>query len=502
MGEFSTAGFGSRTMHTPSYEGASTAYRLELKGLKAGDQDTLAARELQKLWSRSHHLCRNEAIATTAKHRLVTNWIGSGIKVRWMNENHTPAPRVQKHWEEWIKDCNLDRRGNFYNFEHSLASALMESGEAIGRMYVSKRKTAKVPLALQILEAEHLDPLYTGMGNTNTRNGITFSEEGYPVTYHLWKQHPGALLKLAGQQERLAISADDILHVFERQRPGQWRGIPWITPVILNIYGLSETIDATIQRQKAAQAMSWIIENSSPDAAFAPGTVRSTIGTGKRSQIIQGVAGGVHYLEGKESVKFASIQDIGPNLQVLLSSELGKIAAALGLTYDQLTGDLSQVNFSSIRAGLNEFRIRTEIVQRFTIINLGLEPITSRWLEMLPFYVPKLSAQGIYPKFSLPRRYGVDELKDAQADLLEVQAGFNTMENALEERDRTFQEVLAEREKISKTGYVFTSIPLVAQGTLNTQPTKVADQNNAGISDGTTSNPNSTAGANNDTSGD
>jgi capsid protein len=207
-------------------------------------------------------------------------------------------------------------------------------------------------------------------------------------------------------------------------------------------------------------------------------------------------------LEGKESVKFASIQDIGPNLQVLLSSELGKIAAALGLTYDQLTGDLSQVNFSSIRAGLNEFRIRTEIVQRFTIINLGLEPITSRWLEMLPLYVPKLSAQGIYPKFSLPRRYGVDELKDAQADLLEVQAGFNTMENALEERDRTFQEVLAEREKISKTGYVFTSIPLVAQGTPNTQPTKVADQNNAGISDGTTSNPNSTAGAGNDTSGD
>ena len=43
--------------------------------------------------------------------------------------------------------------------------------------------------------------------------------------------------------------------------------------------------------------------------------------------------------------------------------QLHAIAAGVGLTYELLTGDLSQVNYSSIRAGLIEFRRRMEALQ-------------------------------------------------------------------------------------------------------------------------------------------
>jgi capsid protein len=43
--------------------------------------------------------------------------------------------------------------------------------------------------------------------------------------------------------------------------------------------------------------------------------------------------------------------------------QLHAIAAGVGLTYELLTGDLSQVNYSSIRAGLLEFRRRMEALQ-------------------------------------------------------------------------------------------------------------------------------------------
>lgn len=479
MGEFSES---NRVSYMPSYEGASTSYRLEQKGLRAGDQDTLAARELQNLWQRSHYLTRNNAIGITAKHRLVTNWIGTGIKIRWMNENGSPAEKVQKKWDKWLPESNIDGYGNFNNFQKDLGNAFMESGEGLARMYINRRKSSEIPLALQLLEAEQLCPIFTDNGDPNTRNGITFDVVGMPTKYHFWKRHPGSLNLFTEPNDRVAVDASDVVHLFERQRPGQWRGIPFLAPVMLNIYELDELVDATIQRQKAAQAMSWIIENTNPLQAFAPGTVRNTTtgeidpATGQKKKIVQGTAGSVHYLNKGESVKFTSIQDIGPNLSVLLQDEMGKIATALGLTYDQLTGDLSQVNFSSIRAGLNEFRVRTEIIQRCHIINLALLPIALRWIELFSLYVPRIGTTGVYPLFTLPRRYGVDELKDGQADLLEVQAGFSTMQRKLEERDVTFQEVLEDRKRVEKSGLLFTSIPVMPQATPNQQPEKIQKQ--------------------------
>ena len=48
--------------------------------------------------------------------------------------------------------------------------------------------------------------------------------------------------------------------------------------------------------------------------------------------------------------------------------QLHAIAAALDLPYELLTGDLSQVNFSSARVGLIEFRRRVRQIQKQVIV--------------------------------------------------------------------------------------------------------------------------------------
>jgi capsid protein len=54
------------------------------------------------------------------------------------------------------------------------------------------------------------------------------------------------------------------------------------------------------------------------------------------------------------------------------------VAAAMGITYEQLTGDLTQVNYSSIRAGLLEFRRRCEAIQHGVIVHQLCRPIWRR----------------------------------------------------------------------------------------------------------------------------
>ena len=56
------------------------------------------------------------------------------------------------------------------------------------------------------------------------------------------------------------------------------------------------------------------------------------------------------------------------------------------------------------------------------------------------------------PTYQLPRWYGVDELKDTQADLLEVQNGMSTLQSKLDERHTTFEDIIADRARIKEVG--------------------------------------------------
>jgi lambda family phage portal protein len=470
----------SRVLRT-AYEGASTTYRLEMKGLNSGSQDQLSSRELCNLWARSHYLVRNNAVAVTAKKRLQANWIGRGIRVRWMNPNHTPNKKMQTAWDIWVDSCTHDGYGNLYNLQTGWAAALYESGEVFCRMVINTKVAGKIPLSLQSLEAEMLDPTYTSTYSTEvnipdkTYMGITFDETGgKPVAYNFWKQYPEPMAyKIGVYPQRVAVSAEEVIHIFERERPGQWRGIPMLAPLLLTIYEMDELTDATLQRQKAAQCISWIFENTNPASRLIPGIDRYTSpvnvdgvspdtadGTtaAERTVFIEGAGGNLIYPQQGETVKFASIQDIGEGLNTLLKQQWMQISAALGLSYHQASGDLSEVNFSSIRAGLNELALRVEVVQQNLFINLGMTPVCNKFRDLASIYISGQMGET-YPIFDVPKRLGVDPLKDAQADMMEVQAGFATLESKLTERNVTWEQMLADRERSKKAGIILTSVP-------------------------------------------
>lgn len=246
-----------------------------------------------------------------------------------------------------------------------------------------------------------------------------------------------------------------------------------LAPLLLTIYEMDELTDATLQRQKAAQCISWIFENTNPASRLIPGIDRYTSpvnvdgvspdtadGTtaAERTVFIEGAGGNLIYPQQGETVKFASIQDIGEGLNTLLKQQWMQISAALGLSYHQASGDLSEVNFSSIRAGLNELALRVEVVQQNLFINLGMTPVCNKFRDLASIYISGQMGET-YPIFDVPKRLGVDPLKDAQADMMEVQAGFATLESKLTERNVTWEQMLADRERSKKAGIILTSVP-------------------------------------------
>lgn len=423
------------------FDGASTSYRLEQKGLLGGDADSIAARELKILWQRSHHALRNNGIAISARNKLVANLVGSGIIAKWDNQ------KMQKAWDEFIADPNLDGYGTIVNTQETWANALVESGDVLTRMVIQKGK-GKIPLKLQPIEAEQLDPLYSDT-TKKIKYGIQF-KDSRPVTYYFFKRHPLSYSFLSQEiNKRIPVPSTEVLHGFLRTRPGQWRGIPLLSAVLLPLYEIDELMDATLVRQKAAQAMGWIVTKKKSGALPMMGTIQNGVvpqemdedGAPVSKQIQKILPGGVHYLEEDEEFTFAETQDIGSNLVVMLEQQLRIIASALNLTFEQLTGDISKVNYSSIRAGMVEFRKRASMIQQLVLINLMLKPLANKFQELAGVFVSGKMLEAKV-RWIMPKIEGADPLKDAQSDVLEIRAGLSTLEEKLAERGKDFTATL------------------------------------------------------------
>jgi lambda family phage portal protein len=441
-----------------AFEGATTGFRMEQKGLLSGTADGLAVREVEHLRKRSHHLCRNNALAITARQKLITHWIGAGIKVRFNNKT------VQKEWDNFISSPSIDGWGNLYNLQSLWASGYFESGEIFTRMVLKDNPKCKIPLILQTLEAEQLDLNYAIV--SNIRTAIEFSPEGKPLKYWFWKHYPGDSL-IRETNVRVPVDAEDVLHIFQRDRPGQWRGIPKLAGILLPLYEIDELMDATLVRQKLAQIVAWVVETEG-DMPPVLGTTDSEAdpeeptSEGRSSQIQTILPGGIHYFRNGEKIKFATTEDIGNNFVAFLTTQIRLIASALGLTYEQITGNLSDVNFSSIRAGLIEMRKMVAIVQQQIFINLALEPLVQRFKELGGIYVSNSFTTCKY-SFVLPKTEWVDPLKDVQADVEEIRAGLATYEEKLAERG--IEDIEAHIELLKK----FQKLDL----TLSTNPAKM-----------------------------
>lgn len=135
-----------------------------------------------------------------------------------------------------------------------------------------------------------------------------------------------------------------------------------------------------------------------------------------------------------------------------------------------MTGDLSGVNYSSIRAGLVEFRRRVEAIQHNVIVFQMLRPIWRRWL-MLEVLSGRLKLPGFErdpePYFGVkwitPKTHWIDPSKDIDAEIAAINGGLMSRREAVAARGRDIEkmdaEIAADRERAEGLGLDFSDNP-------------------------------------------
>lgn len=421
---------------TRAYAGAATGRNTDGWRTSSTSADTEIAIAGPRLRDRSRDLTRNNPHAAKALSSWVANLVGDGIMPRIKDE------KLKKLFDDWQSQCDADGQLSFYGLQTLACREMIEAGEVLVRKRPRRLSDGlPVPMQIQVLEADFLDSSKSNEVNPNTNsttvNGIEFDAIGRRTKYWLYPEHPGNAFATRGIMQSVAVPASDIAHLYEKQRT-QVRGVPWCTPIIRRSKDKDDYDLAEMIRKKMASAVVGVVTGFDEEQkGVAPSVVNS-----KGEKIETFKPGMIVYANGGKQIQFntpASDSGYGDATRISLHA----IAAGYRLPYELLTGDLSEVNFSSMRGGLVEFRRLVSMLQWQMFIPTFCQRIWDWFVEAA--YLAGLYPEPSYPvEWSTPKFEWVDPYKDVLADILAVRAGIRSWQDVVAETGRDPSVVLAE----------------------------------------------------------
>lgn len=445
-----------------AFEGAMRSRRLVAWKATQENINSLLSSGGELLRARARQIVRSNPYAANAADSFVANAVGAGIVPSSLLTDTAQKDELQRLWLTWTDEADADDLTDFYGMQALIARALFEAGECFVRFRPRRTQDGlSVPLQLQLLESEHL-PFdkneISGTGN-QIRCGIEFDKIGRRVAYHFYRKHPGDATDPANKGEMVRVPASEVLHLYRPLRPGQIRGVPWISPAMVKLYLLDQYDDAELDRKKVAALFAGFITKNAPEDNLIGESEPDAAGAA-----IAGLSPGtMQVLLPGEDVKFSSPADVGGSYEMFQYRTLLAISAALGVPYTNVTGDLKAANYSSIRAGTVEFRRRMDQFQHATLIYQLCRPVWKRWLETavlsgaihLPGFVENPAKYAVV-KWITPKWEWVDPLKDRQAEKIAQECGWKAPSDIIEAEgfdvDETYRRIAADQQRIDALG--------------------------------------------------
>jgi lambda family phage portal protein len=431
--------------------------------------NTLIAAAGADITARARWLVRNNGYASNAIESWAGNVVGNGIKPSSLITDSALKAEVQRLWLDWTDESDAEGFTDFYGQQRRAAREVFIAGEVFLRFRPRRPEDGlAVPLQIQMLPSEML-PLHrnerTANGNL-IRQGIEFDRIGRRVAYHFLRRHPGDVTDPGLAGETVRVPAAEVIHVIDPVDAGQLRGISRLAPGIVKLFLLDQYDDAELDRKKVAAMHALFITTPAPAEPFD--AAESEGADGERTMDLQ--PGQVVMLEPGEEIQTSAPADVGQTYEPFQYRTLLQVSAALGIPYAYLSNDMLKANYSNSRLALLEFRRRIEAYQHAVMVWQICRRVWARWMDVavmagalaLPDYEHR-RRDYIACAWLPPRWDWVDPLKDARAEIEQIEAGLKSRTQALAERgydaEQVDAEIAADRARERQLGLVFGSAP-------------------------------------------
>ena len=394
---------------------------------------------LARLRDQARDLVRNNPWAREGIRAIKDDTVGWGIKPKAAGRG---AKRAMELWEQWGETSQCDAEGqlDFYGLQALVMRTIVESGEVLVRRRLRRPEDGlAVPMQLEVLEPDYID---TSKDNITLPNGgrITLGIEtdaiGRRVAYWLFDQHPGGNTFTSFASRR--IPSDGILHIFDKERSQQKRGHSWFASVNLRLREFDELEDATLMKQKIASFLAGVVTDleGAGAALQQPGTDTAS---GQPTDTLE--PGVMLNLPPGKTVQFTNPPQAN-DFPAFSTSVLRGIAAGLGIPYEALTGDFSQVNYSSARMAWNKYTRHIESWRWGMLIPQFCAAVWSWMLDVAALAGETVeNTPAIWTPPPIPM---LDPEKEGAAATKAVRAGQKTISEMIREQGHDPDEFLAE----------------------------------------------------------
>lgn len=351
--------------------------------------------------------------------------------------------------------CDADRVDNFYKLQQLAFLSYLMNGDAFALLPMKEQPGQPYSLRVRVIEADRVcspdgyDRLVPcevkGHKVHSIVQGVETDADGMVIAYWICNQHPlSSLSNQAGALEWTRVEAygssgrPNVLHVMNRERAGQRRGVPVLAPVLealkqLGRYTEAEITAAVISAMFTVFIQSATVQNGKPIGEALP--PEQLIDAQDQGTIELG-NGAIVALNPGETVEFAKPEHPNSGYDAFFNAMVKEIGAALEIPPEVLEKQFTQ-NFSSARGSLNEFW-RTCGMQRDWFSDDFCQPVYEAWLAeavargriKAPGFFGDPAIRKAYAdcKWNGPSRTALNPSQEVEAAIKRVDAGFSTAE--------------------------------------------------------------------------
>lgn len=386
--------------------------------------NTTAAQEVSSasaaLAATSQDLTRNNPLAKRVRNVWANNVVGKGITAELKGTTDNKTKKANHEFKAWFESTNIDYEGHYdgAGLEHLWVRTLVESGGVFIRKHV-KPVGNGLPalLQLQTIEPSFLDKGKNGLTDKGSIiDGIQFDGNGQIEGYWFLREPTGT--NLSRKPESKFHNADNIIHIFDKERSGQHLGVTWLATIANTLKEYSTYKDAKLMQQQIAACFALIVTDAERAMGGVTGDGSATLPDSIEPAMIE-------YIKSGQEVNTIT----PPKADNATSFEVGlkaDSASGVGLTYEMLTGDYSKVNFASGRMGKTEFYNELDHVQ-LHVMKPALNKIVNWYIDL---YNISRNMGTFTIDWTFPPRAAVNPKEELDVILTKVRNGLMSPQKA------------------------------------------------------------------------
>jgi len=451
-----------------------------------------------RIVSRVRDMARNDGWASGSVTRILDNAIGAnfrpiakvdyralamqtGLKAfdaKWGDEY---GRAVEAAWRTWANDpnryCDVERKKTVSQMLRLAFRHKLVDGDALAVLQYRTDRLghgrARYATTVQIIDPDRLSNPQQVFDMLKIRGGVEIDDDGVPVAYHIRKAHMGdwwsaeKTMTWERVPRETAWGRPIVVHDFDGDRAAQHRGSSIFTPIVQRLKMLikydeveleASILNAVFGAYITSPYDPSLLEDSldTSNEVFAYQDMRKEYHDEKRLSLQSGAR--IPILAPGEGISTVNAARPNSNFAAFESAALRNVAAALGISTQQLTQDWSDVNYSSARSAMLE-AWKTLTRRRDDFASGFAQPIFSSFIEELhdigevplPAGAPEfLAAKAAYcrAQWMGPGRGWVDPVAEKKGAILGMDSGMSTLEMEVSENvGEDWEELLDQRAR-------------------------------------------------------